>query len=751
MSEIVSDFKNSKKETTIMKNVLETMEKGGVTLKLESGEKVDFREIVKVTEYESFESEIKKLMASLADLYISKELTTPQVLVDATSNYETGKMFAEENYKTFETTQEYDRPGYLKTVFKMIMKNIDDGKIEKPEFLMISKEYVKDFDAWVSDKFDTTKVSKEDIAKLHYLYTISGEDLQNDHYRISYTHDTIQNTKSISYQIGYIGDTIIYPSTGKMIRHEYGGVGVNVPEYDPQFENILLRTWRFYRTSKYKQSIDATRAYCRYYYKHNLGIITMYGTVSLKENESVKLPFGKNDFVSMFEMSEGQQYWLCTLDGLLDTGVRCIVVPGSYSDKPASNNLDPFAFGRTDWLITQDKNFNIFKGRDYTSLSMMWIDPNDTDNYIIDPGEHLEEDGGLSGSSTANPNKTDEWLDAIQRGETWDEIAQNIENGDLPGFVISPDTGEVIGKPGMTIPEAEDNLNTNYPSHTTNPSALGLNVYTGRFSDVKSVIQELWKGDFIDKIAKLLTSPLEAVVGVLTIPALPNVGGKDKVQIGNYTTNVSMSLVNSQFKTVNIGMFNIEPLYADSDCAYLDYEQTRVFLYVPYCGMTELPVSSIMDTAISISLTIDVMTGLCCANIYSDGKFISSMDGDCSYKYPLSGVNYSGNYGVSLGGILSAAKDFTVGSGTTIVGNISGSPSGYVNNKCVVIIHRPVPYYEQDNSVNDTFATLRRGTLSNFSGFVVCSKFYQPSGDFGYATKEELSEIENLLKQGVYL
>ena len=751
---------NSKKEKIYIKNVLECMGKAGVTFYSNAGERLTYDSLVKHIDYKDFKKIITGYIVELFTLAKDNSITVPASLYNEITNFATGKEFAKTVLKIFATTTTYQVPSYVKVLFKEIMKQIDSGKITNRNLIGGKEESKLDFNRWYDLYFTGVLESDRKKAQLHYIYTVMTEQMENVFYTINYTKKSVPYTEGPdTVNLGVRVQTLIYPASDELIYHEYAGTRVPVPEYNPNFEgglDFLKKNWFFSVNERYPQELSLTRAWSKKVRSSgsngkSLGVACMFQEATIHKNEENVLSDSRQfNAVNVFKVPFGTDYWISNLQES-SLGANAITSPGSYYTTPASSSLDPFQFGEADWEVDEFKDYQLFNAYVFSFVKLGWIDPEHKDEYILESGEHVDDDGGLSGSATVNPDNSDAFLDSIQKGENWSEIAQNIENADLPAFVVNPSTGEVIGKPGMTIPEAEENLQTNFPSMTTDPSALGLNVYTGRFSNIKAIVQEMWHGDFVDKIAKLLTSPLEAVVGVLTVPVSPQIGESQKVQIGNYTSNTSMYVVKSQFNTINLAMFDIVPLYEGSDCAYLDYEETRIFLYIPYCGMTELPVSSVMGTAVSVSLTVDVMTGLCSANVYSDGNFIATVDGDCAYKYPLSGVNYSGNYGGGLGGIITAAKEYALGSGTTIVGNISGSPAGYVNNRCYLIIHRPIPYYEDGGGVNRTFATLRRGTLSQFTGYVVCSKVYQPSGDFGLATKEELSEIDSLLRQGVYV
>lgn len=232
------------------------------------------------------------------------------------------------------------------------------------------------------------------------------------------------------------------------------------------------------------------------------------------------------------------------------------------------------------------------------------------------------------------------------------------------------------------------------------------------------------------------------------------------MKIGNYTSKVSMSKVVNQITSRPIGFFNVNPLYEGTPFSFVDYQFTSLSLYVPYCGNISIPASIAIGKTISVTLFVDVMSGDCCATIYINSEVFAILSGNCAFKYPLTGANFSTSFAGGLTGgsfrglmenVFSVERDRLGFTGADVRGGLSGAVTGVANDRCVLTITRPRVYGNPDRSINATYDCLIRGKLSSFNGFVKVSKWYQPSGDLGLATKEELSEIESLLAEGVYL
>lgn len=767
---------NKKTEQNFIKNVLEELGKSNLRIINDSGERANFEQLVENLDFKSFKKTFTSYLEQLYELITTDKLTVPQSLKDKCLQYGAKSIFAEEILSAFETSQNDNVPSWYKNLFNTMGKAIITDKLIKEEPINYVSS-VKDltFEQWLqAENIKPENNSKK--AALHYIYvTFSGKKHEKrlQHFvTIRYANDTITPVINLRTQrCLYYGTIIIYPSTGKKISYSYGGANVQVPEYgDEDLDlslgtalDILMGRWFDRDKEKAPQDLDNARSIVYRYKNRAYGVAGWFTSGIIpdasKEPNPVKVPDPDSvrDKTNVFLVEKGEEFYLS--NPLDDIQYRSASLPGDYSSKAPDTNLSFFA-STYDWFISTEIERYKFKSTTYTGYHLEFIDSNRPGAIVLEPGEKFDSEGILSGSHTIGGVNQDDWLGAFDKSNSANDLADNIQKEDLPGYVVDHEKGEVVGHPDLSIPEAEEELENQFPSHTTNPSVIGLNVYSGRRRDIGNVVDELWSKEFVETIVNILTSPLDAVVSVHTIPLPPSISGSDNVKIGNYPSRVTMSVVDNQVVSKPIGTFDINPLYEGTEYSFVDYQYTQLSLYVPYCGNVEIPATVCMGKSISVNLAVDVLSGKCTATIYVDSEIYSILSGECALKYPLHGANYStdfssgftgGSFKGLFGNFFSLQRDMAGFTAADMRGGLGGSITGFVNNRCVLVITRPIVYGDTTDSVNRTYECLLRGRLGDFSGYVKISKFYQPSGDLGLATKEELSEIESLLAEGVYL
>lgn len=766
---------NTKTEQNFIKNILEELGKSNLRILNDSGDRANFEQLVKNLEYKSFKKTFKSYFEQLYELITKDKMPVPKSLKDKCLQYGAKSIFADEILSAFETSENKNVPSWYKNLFNTLGKAIITEKlIEEEPINYVSSVNDLSFEGWLKKENITTENAQKKAA-LHYIYTIFSGDKNKkklQHYvDIKYEGSTITPVLNVKQSCLYYGTVLIYPSTGENIVYKYGGASVSVPEYgdkdlDLSFGtalDILMGRWYDRDTEKAPQDLGNARSRVYRYKNRAYGVAGWFtsGEIPPKSDnpDPIKVPpyNSERDKTNVFLIEKNEEFYLSNpLDDLL---YRSASLPGDYSSPAPVTNLSFFSSDYT-WYLSEEVKRYKFTSTTYTGYHLAYIDENKPGYIVLEPGEKFDSDGVLNGSHTIGGVNQDDWLSSFDKSNNAGELAENIQKEDLPGYVVDHGSGEVVGHPDLSIPEAEEELENQFPSHTTNPSVIGLNVYSGRRRDIGNVVDELWTKEFVETVVNVLTSPLDAVVSVHTIPLPPSISGNATVKIGNYPSKVTMSVVDNQVTSKPIGTFDIRPIYEGSEYSFADYEFTKVSLYIPYCGNLDIPASACMGKSVSVNLSVDVLSGKCTATIYIDSDVYAILSGECALKYPLHGANYSTDFssgftGGSFKGLLenffSLQRDMSGFTGADMRGGLGGSITGFVNNRCVLVITRPVVYGDVSDSVNRTYECLLRGRLGDFSGYVKVSKFYQPSGDLGIATKEELSEIESLLAEGVYL
>ena len=370
---------------------------------------------------------------------------------------------------------------------------------------------------------------------------------------------------------------------------------------------------------------------------------------------------------------------------------------------------------------------------------------NTIQNYLNSYTGDITDLPEISGIDTDNPY-----------GGTVDGIS-NWRGGDLSD--IDPDEIEAVDIPSVpTLSAANSGFITIY-----NPTA----------GQLRQLANYLWSSAFdIETWQKLFADPMEGVIGLSMVPVQPQSAGTIPVMIGNAPTNVSMSQVLNQFVQVDCGSVSID---AYVHC-FLDYDYTKVSIYLPYVGIRELDASDVMDESLHVVYNVDVVTGGCAAIISVGSKgVLYQFNGNCSTNIPITANNFSGaiqnavsavsSLGVTAAGAVTGAAPIAamgvaglMGSAANTVmnskpsiqksGNMGGSAGLLSVQKPYVIIQRPRLSVPEgiNNFVGNTSNIT--ATLASCKGFTQVEYIHLEGLP---ATSEELTEIENLLKGGVII
>ena len=302
---------------------------------------------------------------------------------------------------------------------------------------------------------------------------------------------------------------------------------------------------------------------------------------------------------------------------------------------------------------------------------------------------------------------------------------------------------------------------------------LGLvTLYAPTKAQLQSLGNFLWSGLFDpDTFKKVFTDPMDCLIGLAIVPALPATSGSKNIQFGNCDSGVNSSYLSTQYVSVDCGSVAVRKKNGD----FLDYD-TKISIYLPYIGFRELSADDVMGASLKVVYNIDVLTGACAAFIkHSTRGVMYAYNGSCITNVALSGTNYSGaiqnavstvasGVGV-LAGMASGAAPVTLMSATSMLssaantalnskpsiqrsGNLGGSAGILSVQKPFIVIQRPnpsVPSYMQNYVGRVCNKTASLGACKGFTMVDHCHI------DGISATPGEISEIEAMLKAGVIL
>lgn len=307
---------------------------------------------------------------------------------------------------------------------------------------------------------------------------------------------------------------------------------------------------------------------------------------------------------------------------------------------------------------------------------------------------------------------------------------------------------------------------------TLSATASGfVNIFAPTLNQLNELASFMWTTDFYDNIVKLWADPMSVILGLSIVPVNIPVDDVREVKCGNVSTGVSMYHASTQFVIVNCGTINVNEYWG----AYLDYSPyTKIQLYLPYCGTHSLDIDDIMGRSINVTYHIDILSGSCVAFVKSVGKGLNSVlyefSGNVSTQIPVTGENFSrliqtaissvASLGstVATGGLSAPMAISTIGSLANNVANSkpeierSGSMSGSTGligiQKPYLILTRPKQCIPKNVQKFKGFPSMQYKKLSEVEGFTIISEILLKNIT---ASDEEITEIKNLLKEGVIL
>lgn len=326
---------------------------------------------------------------------------------------------------------------------------------------------------------------------------------------------------------------------------------------------------------------------------------------------------------------------------------------------------------------------------------------------------------------------------------------------DTPTDPINPNPPDIGGgdTPVVVVP-------------TGSANAL-YSIYNPSQSQLNSFGAWLWSSNFVDQLLKLFNDPMQAIIGLHKVFAIPPISGSGTIKVGYLDSGVDSNIVGNQYTTVDCGSVNLYEYYGN----VFDYDPfTKVNLYLPFIGIVPLNVGEIMRSTIHIIYHVDVLTGACLAEVKikrdSAGGTLFQYSGNAAVQYPIS----SGSYMGIISGIMSiaggvagtiatggAAMPVLLGAGASVgrmhtdishSGSFSGNAGAMGIKKPYLIIDRPQTAMANEFNKYIGYPSNFTATLGSCGGFVKVLECHLENIN---ATKSELDEIDSMLKEGVII
>lgn len=304
------------------------------------------------------------------------------------------------------------------------------------------------------------------------------------------------------------------------------------------------------------------------------------------------------------------------------------------------------------------------------------------------------------------------------------------------------------------------------PVPVTGSASALWSVYHPSQAQVNSFGAWLWTDNIITQIQQVLQNPMDGIITLHKVFAMPVDSGTGTIVIGRLDSQVGTALVTQQYVTVDCGYVDCAEEFGN----VFDYDPyTSVHLYLPFIGIVPLNVSEVMRSTLHVVYGVDVFTGACLATVEvsRDANTVNlyQYSGVASVEYPLTGATHSG----LLAGLAGIAGTIVMGAATGGIGlvgagaiasgaiqaatsknahasNFSGNAGAMGIKKPYLIIERPQTKLAETFPLLDGYPTNYSVRLGDCSNHVVCKTAHIHGIS---ATQSELEQIENYLLSGV--
>lgn len=344
-------------------------------------------------------------------------------------------------------------------------------------------------------------------------------------------------------------------------------------------------------------------------------------------------------------------------------------------------------------------------------------------------------------------------------------LYDKVTSGDGSTFTVKD------GEEGSKIVTSDDDegysddKDNDENDNDTSDVSSGIGVLTTTFKMTKDRLQQLgrflWGSNIFDNFSLICNNPIENIISCKSIP-LSLDGSTQKIILGNVDTGVTGDKVSNNFAKQNIGSITITEKYNN----FLDYAPyTNVIIYLPYVGFKELDTNLVMGKTLSISYTVDVITGGCLCQIKSNNVKLYEFNGNLGIDIPITASTRAqveaGYISSGIGIASSVASGNIVGAVTSLINSAesqyhyasTSSPNpmcvASTNRTCYVILDRPT--YQTLKSFNHT-----RGkkcyltkTINTLMGYTICDEHIDLSGIS--ATDSEKEELIKILSSGFFV
>lgn len=287
-----------------------------------------------------------------------------------------------------------------------------------------------------------------------------------------------------------------------------------------------------------------------------------------------------------------------------------------------------------------------------TNGSRFYCDADElTTTQIRESVRHITAGFGLfftDNLSDAQTKKLDDpgmMLGILDNGIGYGDYSSGSENRDQIQWDL--DDAHDIDYDPDNPPDTDPNV-YDTPSILNTPSncSSGTRYYVLNDAAITNLVGELWKAQeskpsdtsYIDYNNEqyLSNNPVDMIVSCKRFPVSPaKSSSPEALVLGQYETNVQGYTLSSTTSWIDLGSKLVYRHFHN----YLDYD-TKLVLYIPFCGCIDLDTSVWMGETINVYMAIDYITGSVTAYLIRDRDKViyATAEGNCSVDLPITGL-----------------------------------------------------------------------------------------------------------------
>lgn len=303
-----------------------------------------------------------------------------------------------------------------------------------------------------------------------------------------------------------------------------------------------------------------------------------------------------------------------------------------------------------------------------------------------------------------------------------------------------------------------------------------VSIWTPDEKQVQDLAGYMWTTDIFTSAfwKNLVQNPLELIFGLSIMP-IQRGTDDDYVRLGWINTGLKMYYRDNQYYEVDCGSIDMQEYWK----AFFDYSPyTKISIYLPYIGVKDLDTNDLMGRVVSLKYIIDLATGTCVAMIKCGDSVYYHFSGVCSVQIPVTAIQMqevikgavtaavgvatvatapalaasaAGAMAAQVGGAASAISgvyQHATGKDVARSGSFTGNAGFMSVQKPYLIISRPRQAMPEDQQVYTGFPAFITKKLDEVEGYTEVQIIHLHNMS---CTDEEITEIDNLLREGVIL